>query len=481
MSQTFFYDGQIRRFLVQFTRMFSGFQVEFGPNQAGKGPLDTLVRVPIRYGDATRQVQTILQENSSNNMPATPLMTFYISDLSFDRPRMQNPTFVANTSVRQRTYDKNTGTYETTQGNAFTIERYMPAPYKLTIKLDIWTSNTNQKFQLWEQILPLINPSLEVQATDNFLDWTSLSIVELQSTGWSSRSIPMGTEDPIDISTLTFVLPIWLSLPAKVKKLGVVEKIIASVFDGGADMLNAVSGSDLLLGTRQVITPYNYRVVLIDNKLQALGPAAIVQPPNSSLNPPAPPNTNIMWTSVVALYGTLRPGISMVSLRQEDGSEVYGTVAYDPTDDRFLLFNVMPDTLPANTLRPLTAVIDPLASGPGVGLPPAIVGQRYLLTDDTGSDNGYAAAWAGIYGQPLIAHRNDVIEYNGEQWQVEFDSEQNTFAPDEPVPFGDPEIDNPGWQYITNINTEIQYKWTGAAWVKSYQGSYQGGDWTLIL
>ncbi len=479
--QTFFYDGQIRRYLTQFARMFSGFQVEFGPNQAGLGPLDTLVRVPIRYGDASRQVQTILQENSANNMPATPLMTFYISDLSFDRPRMQNPTFVSNTSVRQRTYDKNTGTYETTQGNAFTIERYMPAPYKLTIKLDIWTSNTNQKFQIWEQILPLINPSLEIQSTDNFLDWTSLSIVELLSTGFTSRSVPVGTEDPIDISTITFVLPVWLSLPAKVKKLGVVEKVIASVFDGTLDMINAVSNSDLLLGTRQVITPYGYRVVLIDNKLQALSQSAIVQPPNTNLAPAEPANTNVLWSSVVGLYGTLRPGISMVSLRQEDGSEVYGTVAYDPTDDRFLLFNVMSDTLPANTLRPLTAVINPVMSGPGDGLPPAIAGQRYLLTDDTGSDNGYATAWAGIYGQPLIAQRNDVIEYNGEQWLVEFSAAANTFVPDEPVAFGDPAVEDYRWQYITNINTEIQYKWTGASWVKSYQGIYPGGDWTLIL
>ena len=59
----------------------------YGRNQAGVN--DTLVRVPVRYGDASRQAQTIIQENSANELPSTPLMTFYITALEYDRPRMQ--------------------------------------------------------------------------------------------------------------------------------------------------------------------------------------------------------------------------------------------------------------------------------------------------------------------------------------------------------------------------------------------------------
>lgn len=462
--QQFFYDGQIRRYLEQFARMFSGFQVEYGRNQAGKN--DTLVRVPVRYGDSSRQVQTIIQQNSANMMPSTPLMTFYISDLSFDRPRMQNPTFVSTNSIRQRTYDESTGTYETTQGNAFTIERYMPAPYKLTIKLDIWTSNTNQKMQIWEQILPLINPSLEIQSTDSYFDWTSLSIVELESTGWSSRSVPVGTEDPIDISTLTFTLPIWLSLPAKVKKLGVVERVVASIFDAKGDALNAITNNDLLLGTRQVFTPYGYQTVLIGNKLQVLRQQDVVDEPNASLIPPDSPQTNLMWPAVVGMYGTLRPGISVIALEQEDGSEVIGTVAFDPTDDRFMLYTIDTDTIPANTLDPVNAVIDPLTSGPGAGLPIASFGQRYLLTENVGSSVGpYDMAWSGSIGARLEALANDIIEYDGQKWVVAFEQSSS------------PE----NIQYVTNLTTSLQYKWTGNMWVKSYQGLYPGGKWRLIL
>jgi hypothetical protein len=466
----YFYDEQIRRFLLQFARIFSNFDVEFGTNEAGQGPgsgADTLVRVPVRYGDASRQAQTILQNNSANDMPATPLMTFYITDLKYDRPRIQDPTFVSNISVRQRTYDPATETYETTQGNAFTIERLMPVPYELTINLDIWTSNTNQKMQILEQILTLFNPALEIQSTDNYIDWTSLSVIYLKDVRWSNRTIPVGTDNPIDIATLTFSLPMWITPPAKVKKLGVVERIIASVFDAQGDLANALTNSDLLLGTRQKFTPYNYQVLLIDGKLQALRPQTVVDNGNDSLAPPDSPPTNLLWHSVIGVYGTLRPGISYIALEQPDGTDVIGTVAYDPTDDRFLLFDVNTSTVPPNTLAPIDAVIDPLISAPNFGLPAAVLGQRYLLTQATGSwDNrDNPEAWQGLSGQPLVAQGNDIIEFDGDRWQISFDS---TSSPD-------------NIQYVTNLTSELQYRWTGATWVKSYQGLYPGGSWSLVL
>ena len=473
MSQ-YFYDQQLRRFLLQFARIFSNFEVEFGANEAGQGPgstVDTLVRVPVRYGDASRQAQTILQNNSANDMPSTPLMTFYITDLKYDRPRMQEPYFVDNISVRQRTYDPDTGTYETTQGNAFTIERAMPVPYEMTINLDIWTSNTNQKMQLLEQILTLFNPALEIQSTDNYIDWTSLTVLNLKDVRWSSRTIPVGTDNPIDIATLSFTLPMWITPPAKVKKLGVVERIIASVYDAQGDLNNALTNSDLLLGTRQKFTPYSYQVLLINNKLQALRQQQVVDESNVSLIPPDSPDSNLLWHSIVNMYGVgnLRPGISYVTLEQPDGTDVMGYVTFDPTDDRFLLFSVNTGTVPANTLAPVNAVIDPLLSGPGNGLPAASANQRYLLTQDTGSftnpDVDNPDAWMGTGGQPLVARANDIVQYEGGRWIVSFDS---TSSPD-------------NMQYVTNITTELQYRWTGSAWVKSYQGLYPGGSWSLVL
>ena len=455
--QSFFYDAQIRRFLIQFARIFSNFSVEYG----GTNPeTQALVRVPVRYGDATRQAQTIIQENSASNMPSTPLITFYITALEYARDRLQEPYHVSKVQVRQRTYDTSTDTYETTQGNAFTIERLMPVPYTLTLNADFWTSNTNQKFQLVEQIATLFNPSLEIQSTDNYLDWTSLSVVELERVNWSSRTIPIGTDNPIDIFTMTFKLPIFISSPAKVKKLGVVQKIIASMYDENGDANEAILNNDLLLGIRQKFTPYNFQALLIGNKVQALKYSQTVPVPNGNTVPPQSPPSNEFWQAVVGMYGTLRPGISQIRFDNQwgDDTQVIGTVSYDPTDDRFLLINIDEDTLPQNTLDPVDAVINPLTAGPGEGLAAAAAGQRYLILDDMGGDT---QAWGSFAG----ARANDIIEYDGDFWFVAFEAAAQTT----------------NVEFVTNITTSLQYRWTGTEWVKSYEGLYPAGEWSLVL
>ena len=464
--QQFFYDAQIRRFLLQFTRICSNFQVEYGREEGSDAA--ALIRVPVRYGDASRNAQTIIQENSRNSMPSSPLMTFYVSSLDYDRPRMQEPYHVNKINVRQRTYDESTETYETTQGNAFTIERLMPVPYKLGITLDIWTSNTNQKMQLLEQMLTLFNPSLEIQSTDNYIDWTSLSVVELDSVTWTSRTIPVGTENPIDVATLKFSLPIWISSPAKVKKLGVIERVIASIYDSNGDLNDAVTNNDLLLGTRQIITPYNYAAVVIGNQVQCLQQQSVVsQPDNNTLTPTnIDSNSNLLWSAVISMYGTLRPGISQLRLMQADESEVVGTITVDPNDERFLILDVDTDTQPQNTMPAVNAVINPLMSAPGYGLPAVAEGQRYLLTEATGAAGNQfpAVAWLGINGRPLAAEANDIIEFRNGFWNVPFISRLQS-----------------GQQYISNLTTGIQYEWTGDSWIKSYQGVYPGGTWRLVL
>jgi hypothetical protein len=317
--------------------------------------------------------------------------------------------------------------------------------------------------QIFEQISTLFNPSLEIQSTDSYLDWTSLSVVDLDDTVWSSRTIPQGTENPIDIMSMKFSIPIWISSPAKVKKLGVIEKIIASVFDSQGDAVEAIQNSDLLLGTRQKFTPYMYQVLLISNKLQILKLSAVVDEPNASPVLPDSPPSNEYWPTVMNLYGNFRPGITQIRLNNpwDETTDIIGTVSYDPTDQRFLLFDVDTDTVPQNTLPPIDAVIDPLLSGPGAGLPVAVQGQRYLILNSIGNfDNPVPpVAWGAV-----VAQANDIIEYDGQDWLVVFDSTTGTNV-----------------QYTTNITTGLQYRWTGSEWVKSYEGLYPGGEWSIVL
>ena len=454
----FFYDNQIRRFLIQFAKIFSNWEVTKGKDPAGN---EILVRVPIMYGDSSRQASAIIANNSASNLPSAPLITYYISGLEYDQKRTQDPTYVDRINVRQRTFNSETGQYESVQGQAFTVERLMPVPYTLRITVDFWTTNYQQKLELIEQLGTLFNPSMEIQSTDNFIDWTSLSVVYQDGLTFSSRTIPQGTANPIDVLSWKFYMPIWLSNAAKLKKMGVIEKVIASIFKGTA--LQDIQNDDLLLGTRQKITPYGYKVLLMGNRLQLLPADNNNFVSNIDLNYPEPPDTSLYWTSLLNVYGTIRPGISQIWLQNPYmNTDIVGTIVPDPTDDRLLIYDIDADTLPQNTLSPVNSVVNPLISGPNAGLPGPVNGVRYLLVEAVGSVGSPTIAWG-----ELVANANDIIEYDADSgtWYVSFDSQQATTV-----------------EYVTNLTTSIQYRYTpDGVWMKSYEGWYGQGDYSIVI
>lgn len=455
----YFYDSQIRRFLIQFAKIFSNWEVTKGKDPAGN-PI--IVRVPIMYGDSSRQAATILANNSASNLPSAPLITYYISALEYNQKWTQDPTFVDKINVRQRAYNPDTQQYETVQGQAFTIERLMPVPYTLRITVDFWTTNYQQKLELIEQLGTLFNPALEIQSTDNFIDWTSLSAVFQDGLTFSNRSIPVGTGNPIDIMSWKFYMPIWITNASKIKKMGVIEKIIASIFKGNA--LQDMQNDDMLLGTRQKITPYGYKVLLIGNTLQILPQAIAFYPSNANLDLPPNPDTDIYWTSVLNVYGTMKPGISQIWLQNPYmDHEIVGTIVLNPNDDRLLIYNIDPDTLPQNTLDPVDGVINPLITGPNAGLPGPVNGRRYLIVENIGSAGDSTVAWGDV-----VAHANDIIEYNSStgQWFVSFDSTAAT-----PTTL----------EYVTNLTTNVQYRFVDDTWMKSFEGWYDQGDYSIVI
>jgi hypothetical protein len=388
-------------------------------------------------------------------------MACYISALSYDQSRLQNPYHEGVVRIRERVYNDAEQEYERSQDGIYTVERMMPAPYKLTMKLDIWTSNTEQKHQLIEQMMPLFNPGLEIQSTDNYVDWSSLSVVLLTDINYTSRTIPQVGEETIDVTTLTFEMPIWLSLPAKVKKMGVVAQIIASIYDAQGDLSPEVVFTAQGLMSQQRFTPMNYELVYVGNTLTLYKNNA-TESNNGTVY-----GTKVRWSDLVNVYGKITNGISEIRLTfaYPDGPhEIAGTVAYNPTDDTQLLFTPFEASLPANTLDPVTAIIDPLNVTVDSNILSPVVGTRYLILNPIGGvASESAVAWAGSPGTNLIARANDIIEWNGSYWNVAFDSRE------------------PSVQYVSNLNTTVQYRWTGSDWVKSYEGFYESGNWSLVL
>ena len=355
----FFYDGQIRRYVTQFMRVFIGFKY-----QAGDGEQRL---VPVMYGDLTKQVASIIKDNSENKMPTVPRIACYITGLELDTSRLADSTFVSKMQVRERTYENVGGqrVYGNEQGAGYTVERLMPTPFKLKVKADIWTSNTDQKLQLLEQILILFNPSLEVQTTDNYIDWTSLSVIYLNSTTFSSRSIPQGASEDIDIASLEFEMPIYITPPAKVKKLGVVRAVVNNMFNNTGDAINI---NNLIYndGDENFVTEYRrYGIVMLkgDNGVDGDYYISIVDAGQAVIDagldlPPEKIGKKLDWQLVLDQYGGYKPGISRITFTTASGSSIIGTIAVNPIDPTILVASLDMDTVPGNTELISATLID---------------------------------------------------------------------------------------------------------------------------
>lgn len=432
-----------------------------------------IVKVPVRYGDMTRQVGQILRKNSENTIPSAPFIACHIKDLQFDRSRMQDPTFVSKVQVRERAVDENGQEYINQQGAGYTVERIMPAPYTATFVADIWTTNTNQKLQLWEQIAVLYIPSLEIQTTDNYIDWTSLSLLELTAQNWSSRTVPTGLEQDIDILTMTFTAPIWITPPAKVKRMGIITKIITNIFAvSEGSILTDYSDPNAaevfgVADAQVVVTPGNFDLLVLNNIASLISQHTREDDSDTAF----PANTS-SWYKLLDLYpGQFRAGLSQLRLTKPDGNEIVAYISIDPLDETRMALNFDADTVPANSILSgrgtVDAIIDPETYNPsGV-----VANTRYLILESINVNSlfgtsGYdgADAWKNSDGTDFQAQANDIIMWNGGSWMVLFDAATATDV-----------------TYITNSYTGVQYKWNNGSWSKSFEGVYSQGAWRLVL
>ncbi len=442
----FWYDEQIKRYLIQLVRVFSNFKVrEYTKSGVSYN------RVPCRYGDMSRMVASILRNNSENTVNSAPMITVSIQSIQPARDRTAEPFLVDTRQVAEREFDRNNNTYTSEQGNLYTTQRYMPVPYNLSLQVDIWTTNTDTKLQILEQLFVIFNPSIQLQSNDNPLDWTSVFEVELTDINWSSRSIPAGVDENLDIATLNFMVPIWISPPAKVKRQTIIQQIVAdvhkvtSINDLGYSQEYYDFFGSMPVDAEIVITPNDYRVQVTGATVKLVGLDG------SSGN----------WADLIEMKGELTSTSLLKlnianSISPDDEVLIVGSVTANPLDPSTLIFNLDEDTLPADTLSSVDKIIDPRLSSPGSGLAPAALGQRYLITE-TISASGYPA-WG------VDANESDIIQYNGSIWQVAFNSAVVTST-----------------QYVTNDYTSKQFKWTGTGWISSYEGEYNPGYWRLAL
>lgn len=217
MISYYWYEGQLRKYLIQFCNIFTGLKV-----QTGKGECEVpeFMSVPIRIGSRDRVVAAIEAGNTQNKPFSLPAMAAHMTGLTM------SPTRKGVGVVDRRVALPQGGVWP---DDLKTITRVMPIPYVMSLELSIYTSNMDQLHQILEQILILFDPQLQIQTTDGAFDWTKITSVELMNINNEENYAP-GADRRTIVWSLNFEMPIYIATPFDVNN-DLVRKILIRVGD----------------------------------------------------------------------------------------------------------------------------------------------------------------------------------------------------------------------------------------------------------
>lgn len=220
---------QLEKYIGQFMRIFSGFQVEDGVERDGTR---NRRRVPVVYGNMSRVTASILTNRDHLSAKTLPIMAANMIGLTPDRENKKTPYHRDERSLRvvpeYERYD--------------VVDRLTGPAFIMNMELSVYASSTTELFDIIEQILLIFNPRVAIQTSSSLVDSTyitDVSLVEIRP----EIQYPIGTENSAVVMTLVFEVPVRLKYPQ-----GFNDKIISQIVQNvkSADSEDTVTGCDIL-------------------------------------------------------------------------------------------------------------------------------------------------------------------------------------------------------------------------------------------
>lgn len=200
----YFYNHQLRSYILQFMQIFAWIQVETGKQEDGK-PLR--INVPVHYGLKDRVAASIIADNTTNSMLKAPSIAVYMTGVELAPERRKG--HLNGPSQRVLPY-----------GGQFphdlkVAQAATPSPVNLRFQVSIMTTNSDDQFQILEQLMVLFQSyHVWIQRSDSPVDFTKLAYVEMQDIQ-PETTYPIGTDRRLLGLTINFIAQAHISSPVK--------------------------------------------------------------------------------------------------------------------------------------------------------------------------------------------------------------------------------------------------------------------------
>lgn len=269
MIRHYYYNQQLKKFIVGFANIFTGLKVRTGMDGCGE---ISEIEVPLIYGSRDRVVTAIGASNTQNKQYTLPMLACYQTGLEMDPTRMKGVN-----QTDRRTYLEQGGIFpDDIKG----IRRVMPVPYNMQMELAIHASNTDQLYQIIEQVLIMFDYDLQLQFNDAPFDWSRVTSLFLTGIN-NEENYPLGIDRRMLIWTLSFSLPIWLSPPVEIRN-DIIQAITLRMGDLAEFKLDEIDENGNLA---PFTTPWSISAVVGTDSVDPVDPSSDVVPPAEHYDP----------------------------------------------------------------------------------------------------------------------------------------------------------------------------------------------------
>lgn len=413
-NTNYWYYGNIRLMILCALRLFQNFCISMGVDENGN---QILKRVPCVFMSTDKSVAYMLNNNTDTVLESVPKMILSLSNVKLNNDKISGaPYYPDETSFTEKKFDEDKGNYVYEPGNSYNITRLNPLPIGLEFKLFVLTSMLDHKLQLFEQMRTLFSPTLEIQTSENPIDWSRVTAITLTQLNWTSKGTTNLDSSALDSMDMTFEIDMNLDMPSVVQKQALIEQIQENI--GDDDSIDDIMGWDL----DEVKTIYHnptrnsVKVYFDDENSKQM----------IKLNPSPIAKT---WYDVFRIYGfnpdnrTKEVICSCKSNANSDRtSNIVGRICPDRKNPTVARFHVNDSYLPETNLKAVDEIIDPHT----VNEISTTRGARYLITEDISN----CELWGTFYNQQNEPLSNDekvpantIIELKDNGWTIEMDPE----------------------------------------------------------